>query len=226
MVRLINKCHPRENGDMACSHEIPAFAGMTCLSIVIAFVLWFIMFVLKPFNFWVMMSTSTSMLIVISYLFGRPLFKEEELNLKNISLGIASAMALYLVFWTGKKLLPFFVPTHAENLGAVYGNMGYAPAFVVAILLFFPIGFGEELFWRGYIQKKFSDNLGKYPGLIITAAIYTAVHIPTLNPVLILAALTCGLFWGYLYLLTDSLVVVLISHMIWDPLVFAVFPLN
>lgn len=223
---MINKCHPRENGDLGCPHEIPAFAGMTYLSIVIAFILWFVMFVVKPFNFWVMMSVSTSILIAVSYLFGRPLFKTGELNIRNVSLGVASAVVLYFIFWTGKKLLPFFIPAHAENLSAVYGNMGGTPALIVAALLFFPIGFGEEIFWRGYIQKELSAGAGKYLGLIITTAIYTAVHIPTLNPVLILAALTCGLFWGYLYLLTGSLVVVLISHMIWDPLVFAVFPLK
>jgi hypothetical protein len=104
--------------------------------------------------------------------------------------------------------------------------MGNLSPIAVAGLLFFPIGFGEELFWRGYIQNKLAVKYGKYIGFIVATTIYTAIHIPTLNPVLILAALTCGIFWGYLYFLTGSLVVVIVSHMIWDPITFVFLPFN
>lgn len=46
------------------------------------------------------------------------------------------------------------------------------------------------------------------------------------NPVLLLAALVCGLFWGLLYHFTKSLPLVVISHTAWDLLVFLVFPLG
>lgn len=172
------------------------------------------------------MSSATSLLIIISYLFGRPIFKKDDWSLKNISLGIGSATVLYLIFWYGGKIIPLFIPDHANNLNSIYANMGNLSPALVAFLLFFPIGFGEEIFWRGYIQKKLTTKYGKYAGLIMATVIYAGVHIPTFNPVLILAALVCGLFWGYLYLLTDTIVVVLISHMIWDPLIFVAFPLN
>ena len=35
-----------------------------------------------------------------------------------------------------------------------------------------------------------------------------------------------GLFWGGMYLKTGSLVPVLISHMIWDPLIFVLVPVS
>ena len=41
---------------------------MYILYILLAAVLWFVMFVLKPFNFWAMMVFSTSLLSVISYI--------------------------------------------------------------------------------------------------------------------------------------------------------------
>ncbi len=188
------------------------------LSIISAFALWIAIFVFRPFNFWLMMAFATSILSVLAFAFGRPLFKKEEFNLKNLLIGIGSALFLYAVFWAGRKILPFFLPDYHANLSSIYANAGILSPAAIGLLLFFPIGFGEEIFWRGFIQKRL--------GFILATVIYTAIHIPTLNPVLIFAALVCGAFWGYLYLLTDSLFVVLISHMIWDPLVFAVFPLK
>ena len=101
-------------------------------------------------------------LITISCLWGRPIFRHQEFNVKNVLMGIFSALFLYFIFFIGKKMLPFFIPTHAENLGAVYGNIGSTPIALVGALLFFPIGFGEELFWRGYIQKSFMKKFGGF----------------------------------------------------------------
>ena len=52
------------------------------------------------------------------------------------------------------------------------------------------------------------------------------MHIPTENVMLVLAALTCGLFWGALYWKTGSIIPGLISHMVWDPLIFVLFPIS
>lgn len=201
-------------------------------SIGIAFVLWFIMFVLHPFNFWLMMSFSTTLLSVISFILTKPLFEKTDFSGRNVALGVGSAAILYGIFFLGNELLiafqdifPELLGQRADNIQSVYSNRGDVPRFLVAVLLFFPIGFGEEVFWRGLIQKGFSIQFSPLRGLVLTTAIYTAVHIPTLNPVLILAAFTCGLFWGFLYMKTESLVLVTLSHMLWDPFIFVIRPI-
>jgi uncharacterized protein len=202
------------------------------LSVVLAASLWYIMFVIHPLNFWLMMSFSTSLLTVISILAGRPLFKVEDRSLRMLLFGLLSAVGLYAIFWVGNKtlilaetMLPGFLPDRLGNITSVYANRGTLSPLVVGILLFFPIGFGEELFWRGFIQQKLGKELGSNWGFALTSLIYVAVHLPTGNPVLILAALTCGIFWGGLYRVTGSLGLVLISHMIWDPLIFIIVPI-
>jgi membrane protease YdiL (CAAX protease family) len=60
----------------------------------------------------------------------------------------------------------------------------------------------------------------------VTILLYAGIHLPTKNPVLILAALTCGVFWGGLYWATGRLVPVLVSHMLWDPAIFVIFPIR
>jgi hypothetical protein len=43
---------------------------------------------------------------------------------------------------------------------------------------------------------------------------------------LLVAAAVCGFFWGWLYQREQSLIPVIVSHSIWDVLVFILFPLN
>jgi membrane protease YdiL (CAAX protease family) len=88
------------------------------------------------------------------------------------------------------------------------------------------IGPGEELFWRGYLQRKLSSKTGKWVGFIIALLMYTGVHIFTGNIMLILAAFICGLFWGWIYLKYNSMVINVISHTVWDIVVFLLLPFN
>ena len=203
------------------------------LGVVLAFVLWFVMFVVRPLNFWLMMSFSTSLLAALSFIFGRPLLSREEMTWKNILLGLLSAALLYAVFWVGNQFLilvsglfPSLIPDRAGNINAVYANRGVLSPALVGTLLFFPIGFGEEIFWRGFVQRRFSAKWTPAAAWVVTTLLYVAVHLPTGNPVLILAALTCGAFWGGLYMATGTLVPVLVSHMIWDPVIFVIWPIQ
>lgn len=194
-------------------------------TLIAAFVLWYVMFVIRPFNFWLMMGVATTLLSLFAVLFGRPLFDKGDFCLKHILIGIASAIFLYAIFWVGNQMLAMILPTRAENLSAIYANKDSLSPIIVGMLLFFPIGFGEELFWRGYVQRQFALKYGKWIGLGVATLIYVLVHVATGNPVLLLAALFCGLFWGGLYLRTGSLTTVIVSHMIWDPMIFVVWPI-
>jgi membrane protease YdiL (CAAX protease family) len=202
-------------------------------SILLAFVLWYLVFILKPFNFWILMACNTLLLIFISTYLGGTGIRRDEINVSNILLGIGSALLLYAIFWIGNKiiisistLIPLLFSDRTGNLDAIYANRESLPSLAVAGLLFFPIGFGEELYWRGFIQRYYSRKWNGSVALLITTLFYVLVHLPTGNPVLIIAALTCGVFWGFMYMVTGKLVPVLISHMIWDPLIFVFFPVR
>jgi len=202
-------------------------------SIGLAFVLWFVMFVLQPLNFWVMLTFSTSLLSVVAFALGRPLIPSREFTAKNILVGVLLAALLYAVFYLGNQFLllvsrffPSLLPDPARDIASVYANLGGLSPSLVAFLLFFPIGFGEEVFWRGFVQRRFRERGSATAAFVLTTLLYTAIHVPTGNPVLILAALTCGLFWGGFYWATGSLVPVLVSHMLWDPFIFVIMPIR
>jgi uncharacterized protein len=203
------------------------------LSILLAALLWTITFAIQPFNFWLMMSLSTLILISISFAFNRSIMSRNEINIKNILYGIISAVVLYFIFWAGNHILMFinknypqFLPHRIENIQSVYANRGALSPVIVGLLLLFPIGFGEEIFWRGFIQSGLQQRINGLWALMITTILYTLVHLPTGNPVLLLAAFTCGIVWGSLYYALKSVVPVLVSHMLWDVAIFVIFPIH
>ncbi|MEA3489361.1 MAG: type II CAAX endopeptidase family protein [Candidatus Omnitrophota bacterium] len=74
------------------------------------------------------------------------------------------------------------------------------------IFSIFLVGLGEEIFWRGFIQRKISKALPKNASIWITAVLFSLVHfyiffiIPFKEGLFLLGliALT-GAIWGYLY---------------------------
>ena len=98
---------------------------------------------------------------------------------------------------------------------------------VVAIL--------EELAWRGLVYTLVEERLGTRRAWPATAVLYAAAHLPTLvlladpyagpNPLVVLAALGCGLVWGLIVARTGRLPVAIFSHALFTWCVAVQFPL-
>jgi hypothetical protein len=140
--------------------------------------------------------------------------------------GALSAGVLYFIFSVGglasKELFSFA----AGDISRIYGFSEGTPVGRIVLLIFLIIGPGEELFWRGYLQRAWQEALGGKAGWLLTSALYALVHAGSGNAFLVLAAAVCGLFWGYIYLRAKSVVLTAISHTLWDLLVFVAFPLH
>jgi len=146
--------------------------------------------------------------------------------LRKAALGILSAGVLYMVFWFGDKASRYLLAEAARDISGVYAFRGHASAVRIVLLMIFIIGPGEELFWRGFLQRRFEDRLSKRSGWLLATVAYTAIHIASGNPILVLAAGVCGLFWGWLYSRYHSMVLNGVSHTIWDIAVFVLFPFH
>lgn len=192
------------------------------------------MFVLRqvgPIDFWWWMTINLSILISLSiitdweyyYILSKDFTKS---ILKKIMIGLISAMVLYFVFFLGNYLSRLWFDFAGPGIENVYKFKGDAAGIRIAILMLLIIGPGEELFWRGYLQRKFSKKYGKWTGLIIALILYTGVHIFTGNFMLIMAAFICGLFWAWMYLKYESMLINVISHTAWDIVVFLLLPFH
>ena len=201
-------------------------------AIVIAFLLWFVMFsqwTAPHLNFWWAMTFSACVLIALS--------RSKINNLPSLWRGwgrllsplfeaIIIASLLYLLFWIGDKLSQELFTFARPQVDSIYQMKDGTPSWLIALLLLFIIGPAEELFWRGYVQRTLTQRWTANAGFVVTTLIYTAVHLPSMNFMLIMAAFTCGFCWGLLYrLFPQHFPAIVLSHALWDAAAFVWFPL-
>lgn len=202
------------------------------IAIAVAAVLWFVMFsplTAPRLNFWAAMTVSALILTAVAQLFGKtltalrcPLGKLPE----TILLGLGIAVALWWAFRAGDKISQLMFSFARPQVDMIYGMKAGTSGTLISVLLLLVIGPAEEIFWRGYVQRSLSGTMGADKGFIVTLLAYTLIHVPSLNLMLILAAMVCGIAWGGLYrLFPDKLPAIILSHALWDAAAFVWFPL-
>ena len=193
----------------------------------LAFVLWFFTFALSFGNFWFKLTLSASILALLGLKWSRnhwgTLFR---FKLRYLWLGPLSAILLYGIFWLGKEISSLLFPFASREISNVYFNKTQLNLSAIGFLLFFIMGPAEEIYWHGFVQRSLSERMGPMSGLFLTTVIYSLVHIFALNFMLLVAAAICGFFWGWLYQREQSLIPVILSHSIWDVIIFVIFPLS
>ena len=192
------------------------------VGIVLAFVLWYFVF-LTDFlvSFWFRVTLAAIILATYAYSSDEKKAQVKTPTAKEIVLGIASGILLYALFFIGYHVFKPFVEAGALNVYEIRNEV--ALLFPACFLLI--TSFCEEYFWRGYIQSNLETSLDNL-GVLVTALLYAAIHIPTLNMPLVFAALIAGLAWGIIYKYTDSIWMVTFSHIIWTELIFIFLPLK
>jgi len=197
-----------------------------------AVVLFVIMFIFKQaggFDFWYWMSSNLVLLLGLAFILDRSNGAEISRDLKahpfrKVLIGFSAAVLLFIVFYVGNILIRLIFEMAGDGIQNVYSFKQEASPIRIALLMLIVIGPGEELFWRGYLQRLMGERLGKLNGFLLATLLYTAVHIATGNWVLVLAALVCGVFWGWLYMKYRSMIINVISHTVWDIGVFILLP--
>lgn len=212
----------------------PDAAGMRprCyVAIVIALVIFGLLFGHLTRYFWLQLAFSAAALGIVALLMERrsmlaALGDTDGAGIvRTILLGLVSAAVLYAVFLIGNAASRALFSFGAPQIDAVYGLGATTPRWVIAALLILVVGPCEEVFWRGYVQRRLTAEFGM-PGLAVSVFAYGAAHIVTCNFMLIMAALVCGTFWAIQYHVIRSLRVNMISHAAWASAIFVLFPMG
>jgi hypothetical protein len=195
----------------------------------VAFIPLFVTRGIGAFDFWWWMTLNNVVLLALAVTLDRgfvPALREDVRTrpVAKIGWGLASAALLYGVFFVGNLLSRQVLPQAGGDIEAVYGFRGGASALRIGLLMLFVFGPGEELFWRGVLQRGAAPFVGARLAFVLATALYAGVHIGSLNVMLVVAALVCGAFWGALYEWRRSLLVNVVSHTVWDIAVFLVWP--
>ena len=195
----------------------------------IALVLWTIMF--SPWtaphvNFWIMMTCSGLILTTYSTWANPAWMKDVRFDFSNIAIGVLLAAALWVVFWLGEFFSTILFDFARPQVDMIYGMKEGENPWVLTALMLSIIGPAEEIFWRGYLQKNFTERWNPDVAFAVTTLMYSLVHISKFNFMLIMAAMVAGIVWGLAYrFFPEKLGAIIISHALWDCAVFIWFPI-
>lgn len=167
---------------------------------------------------------TAAMLFLISYSI---LHEEIEDNIRLSSyliLGIISGAVLFAIFFIGNTLIDVLNLPITKEISNLYSRLSPSVLwhYIVLMLVIIP---GEEIFWRGFIQKRIQRASSVSIGVMISSVMYASAHLYSGSVMLPFAALISGIFWGYLYAWKKSLPLVIVSHLIFDLFLFVLFPL-
>jgi len=149
------------------------------------------------------------------------LANEEELRrmrprARDVALGLGSAALLYGIFQIGDRVARAVMPRGAKEIKDIYALRTLGAPEDIALRLGAIIGPAEELFWRGFVQRR--------AGGVAAAAAYGGAHLVTANTTLIGAAGVAGIYWGLLRALGMSMPALITSHIAWDIWIFLLAP--
>lgn len=195
------------------------------VALIAAATAWFFLFAVPGVPFWKVISGATLLLGVFGANWAYPDTLAAPVQRWGVYLllGVLAAAVLYAVFALGHRVALLF-PFGAAQVEGVYATRAQASPGVIGALLLFPIGPGEELFWRAWVQRALMQRFGPWRGFTVTLLLYTAIHLPSLNLTLIAAAAVAGAFWGLLYMVVGHVGPGVISHALWDAAAFVWFP--
>ena len=182
------------------------------------------------FHFWAQMAISVGALCLLGWLFDREgtralLVRPEAGWPRTVAAGALSAAPLYFVFYGGNEVAARVLASGGQGVADIYRLKAGAPIWLISLLMALVIGPGEEIFWRGYLQRNLVDRYGR-AGLALGILAYAGVHLASGNLMLIMAALVCGAFWGLLFHRYRSIWLNVVSHTLWDLAVFVFWPLS
>ena len=161
-------------------------------------------------------------LLTLAFRLERP---HTDLKLKDtLMIGFLSGILMYIITWTASKVLPAVHPPLQNQLEDLYILLSPTETwqYSVLILLIIP---GEEIFWRGLIEKRLLIYLKVVPAVLLSTLLYAFPLIFSGNLLLVLAGVGGGLLWGTIYAWKRSLSMVIISHLLFDLMLLVAFPL-
>ncbi|HEY4102311.1 MAG TPA: CPBP family intramembrane glutamic endopeptidase [Polyangiaceae bacterium] len=144
----------------------------------------------------------------------------------DLSIGAVSMIVLLFASWAARRVLTPAGTARQAWLFRIYlqlGNPEHLQRSTAYTLLILAVCAAEEIVWRGMVLGDLTERFGRRAALPLSALAYGASMLPTLwllrdpdaglNPLLITAAVGCGLIWSFLAAQFGRLAPVIISHM-------------
>jgi len=169
---------------------------------------------------------STTSMACIAYLVLGDAALKSKFSFSRIGVGILTALILYFVFYLGNYginalSLPGLKPGNEQGIYGLFSNVPIP--LLILVLVLDAIGF--EYYFRGTLQSLFAKKIG-IGAVLVVAIIDAAIHVSTLNPLFPATVIVADSIWGLNYYYTKDLYSTVISHFLWDLLIFVLFPIH
>lgn len=97
-----------------------------------------------------------------------------------------------------------------QKILPIFSNSKLIDLAIIAIFA----GVGEELFFRGWMQKALIDSTGVLPGILIASLIFGLLHY--LSTTYAIYAFITGVYLGIIYFATGNIYIVMAIHALYD----------
>lgn len=174
------------------------------------------------FQFWICFSISLFILLLTSLMFEKMLIAD---NWKStMRFGVGSGLFIFGMIFFGNELIKLLGYSIEPDLYTLYSIITPQKWWHYASLVVI-IAPGEELFWRGFVQRRLSKSVATPLAIAIATLLYATAHLSAKNPLFVVAAIILGLFYGTLYVWKEDMPLLILSHIIFDLFLLLVFPL-
>jgi membrane protease YdiL (CAAX protease family) len=192
------------------------------LGIILAHLLLFFSFQDKGI-FWYIYTASLLLLITFAIL--QEDVDDQKGFFSYFSFGVLTGLLLYGFFWLGYHAVGFLQLGFQRDIHQLYRWFG--PSMLWEYLaLVLVAGPGEEIFWRGFIQKRLLNHFTPGVSILLGAILFASVQIYSGKVIFVLGAFLSGIVWGTLYYWKKSMPLVIVSHLVFDIMLFIIFPLK
>jgi hypothetical protein len=169
---------------------------------------------------------ATACMLVAAFALGAARRPTAALSLA-VGVGVASAVALYLIFYAGGAAVdafhPFGITSASESsIYSLIASPSNPVALQVLVLLFDSAGY--ESFFRGVLQERLQPRLGAAAAPSV-ALMDAGLHLITLNPIWVGGTFVTDLVWGLTYY-RGGLASSFTGHLLWDLAIFVVRPIT
>lgn len=151
---------------------------------------------------------------VLAWGLDRPLIELIVFDWEGIVAGLLATVPLYAAMvWSTRTSMPPFPQVRRDVLRLIVPMLRGVTVWQM-LLIAVLAGVGEELFFRGLLQPGLGDWVGVWPALILTSALFGALH--WITPTYALLAGLIGLYLGGFMAVSGNLIVPILVHALYD----------
>lgn len=177
-------------------------------------------------NIWVGTGAAAVTSVILLWVGQRPALAKgwRTPSASAVAFGAVVGVVMSLATWWLYPVSVSIVPPIQREVETLYALLRQPPGPVRAFPILLLVVAAEELVWRGLAIDLFSKSLGARRAVFVSALLYVLPQVALGSPLLIAVAASCGLLWGALRVQSQGLAAPFIAHLVWDILVFVIFP--